>query len=127
MGSRRRDGELGAPHENVWLEDVLRHTGQYHTKIWINTKTAQAKGIQDGDIIVVETPYAKTQGEALLTDMIHPETVGFPGMRGAGTFMQNPVTRVGPYYNDLVSMVDNTFDPVNGSLDVSPRVKVYKA
>jgi hypothetical protein len=35
--------------------------------------------------------------------------------------------KTGPHYNDLVSMEDNTFDPVNGSLDVSPRVKVYKA
>ena len=59
--------------------------------------------------------------------MIHPETVGFPGMRGTGTLLQNPMMKTGPHYNDLVSMEDNTFDPVNGSLDVSPRVKVYKA
>jgi anaerobic selenocysteine-containing dehydrogenase len=118
---------VGAPHDNAWLEDIIKHSAPYHGKIWINTKTAKAKGIKNGDMIVVENRAGKTQGEALLTELIHPETVGFPGMRGAGTIQQNPVTRVGPYYNDLVSMEDNTFDPVNGSLDVSPRVKVYKA
>ena len=118
---------VGAPHENVWLQEIIQHTGPYHNKIWINTKTAEARGIKDGDMIVVENRAGKTQGEALLTEMIHPETVGFPGMRGAGTLQQNPITKVGPYYNDLVSLEDNTFDPVNGSLDVSPRVKVYKA
>jgi hypothetical protein len=75
---------------------------------------------------VVENRATKTQGEALVTELIHPEAVGFPGMRGTGTLLQNPITQAGPYYNDLVSMEDNTFDPVNGSLDVSPRVKVYK-
>jgi anaerobic selenocysteine-containing dehydrogenase len=118
---------VGAPHDNVWLEDIIRHSAPYHAKIWINTKTAAAKGIKDGDMIVVENRAGKTQGEALLTEMIHPEVVGFPGMRGSGTLLQNPMMRKGPYYNDLVSMEDNTFDPVNGSLDVSPRVKVYKA
>ena len=33
----------------------------------------------------------------------------------------------GPHFNRLIPMEDNTFDPVNGSLDVSPRVKIYKA
>jgi anaerobic selenocysteine-containing dehydrogenase len=117
---------VGAPHENVWLQDIIQHTGPYHNKIWINTKTAEARGIKNGDVIVVENRAAKTQGEALLTEMIHPEAVGFPGMRGTSTLQQNPIVKAGPYYNDLVSMEDNTFDPVNGSLDVSPRVKVYK-
>ena len=59
--------------------------------------------------------------------MIHPEVVGFPGMRGSGTSQQNPMMRAGAHYNRLTPMEDNTFDPVNGSLDVSPRVKIYKA
>jgi anaerobic selenocysteine-containing dehydrogenase len=118
---------VGAPHENVWLEEIIRTFGPYHNKIWINPKTAAAKGIKDGDLIMVESRGGKTRGEALLTEMIHPETVGFPGMRGTGTLLQNPMMKTGPHYNDLVSTDDNTFDPVNGSLDVSPRVKVYKA
>jgi hypothetical protein len=27
----------------------------------------------------------------------------------------------------LIRMDDNTFDPVNGSMDVAPRVKIYLA
>ncbi|HEX9028366.1 MAG TPA: molybdopterin-dependent oxidoreductase, partial [Anaerolineales bacterium] len=119
---------VGAPHENVWLEDTIKNFGPYHAKIWINTKTAAQRGIKDGDTIIVENRYGgKTQGEVLLTEMIHPEVVGIPGMRGTGTIQQNPVMRTGPHFNRLIPMADNTFDPVNGSLDVSPRVKVYKA
>jgi len=118
---------VGAPHDNVWLEEIIRNYGPYHAKIWMNTKTAAARGIKNGDIIVVESRAGKTQGEVLLTEMIHPEVVGIPGMRGSGTIQQNPMMRQGPHFNRLISMEDNTFDPVNGSLDVSPRVKVYKA
>lgn len=118
---------VGAPHENAWLEDIIAHGGDYHSKIWMNPATAAAKGIKDGDIVIVESREGKTQGPVLLTEMIHPEVLGFPGMRGTGTILQNPVTQVGPHFNRLIRMADNTFDPVNGSLDVSPRVKVYKA
>lgn len=93
----------------------------------MNPKTAAAKGIKDGDTIWVESRYGKTKGEVLVTDMIHPEVVGIPGMRGTGTLQQNPMMKPGPHFNRLIPMEDNTFDPVNGSLDVSPRVKIYKA
>ena len=120
---------VGAPHENVWLEDIIAHNAPYHNKIWLNPKTAAAKGIKDGDMIVVESRGGKTQGPVMLTEMIHPEVVGIPGMRGTGTLQQNPIIRIGtaPHYNRLIRMDDNTFDPVNGSMDVSPRVKIYKA
>jgi anaerobic selenocysteine-containing dehydrogenase len=118
---------VGAPHENVWLEDIIRNFGPYHAKVWMNKKTAQERGFKDGDTIVVESRAGKCQGEVLLTDMIHPDAIGIPGMRGTGTLLQNPIMRKGPHFNRLLSMEDKTFDPVNGSLDVSPRVKVYKA
>jgi anaerobic selenocysteine-containing dehydrogenase len=120
---------VGAPHENVWLEDIIANHAPYHNHIWINPKTAAARGIKDGDTIVVESRGGKTQGPVILTEMIHPEVVGFPGMRGTGTLQQNPIIRVGtgPHYNRLIRMDDYTFDPVNGSMDVAPRVKIYKA
>ncbi len=120
---------VGAPHENVWLEDIIKNYAPYHNHIWINPRTAAAKGIKDGDTIVVESRGGKTQGPVLITNMIHPEVVGIPGMRGTGTLQQNPMMRIGtgPHYNRLIRMDDNTFDPVNGSMDVSPRVKIYKA
>jgi anaerobic selenocysteine-containing dehydrogenase len=118
---------VGAPHDNVWLEDIVANFAPYHSHIWINPKTATAKGIKDGDTIVVESRYGKCQGEVLVTNMIHPEVVGIPGMRGTGTPQQNPIMRKGPHFNRLIPFEDNTFDPVNGSLDVSPRVKIYKA
>lgn len=120
---------VGAMHENVWLEDIVTHYARYHNDIWINSKTAAAKGIKDGDIIVVESRYGKTQGPCIVTELIHPDVVGFPGMRGVGTSMMNPITgpKTGAHFNRLIPFEDNTFDPVNGSLDVGPLVKVYKA
>jgi len=50
-------------------------------------------------------------------------------MRGTGSLQQNPIMRVGTgaHFNRLIRMDDNTFDPVNGSMDVAPRVKIYKS
>ncbi len=118
---------VGAPHENVWLEEITRKFAPYHDKIWLNKKTAAKLGIQDGDMIVVEGQAGQCEGIVLVTDMIHPMAVGIPGMRGTGTLLQNPITQRGAHFNRLLSMEETTFDPVNGSLDVSPRVKVYKA
>ncbi|MBI5710865.1 MAG: molybdopterin-dependent oxidoreductase [Candidatus Eisenbacteria bacterium] len=44
--------------------------------LWINTETAKNLGIADGDRIVVESPHAKAEGTARVTECIHPEVVG---------------------------------------------------
>jgi len=44
----------------------------------INARTAHAAGIDDGDVVIVETPYGSVKLKAKLTEGIHPRVVGVP-------------------------------------------------
>jgi hypothetical protein len=93
----------------------------------MNRKTGKERGIEDGDLIWVESPYGKTQGEVRLTETIHPDVVGFHGGLKRLSGGLNPLALEGTSFNQLVSIAEGTFEPITGGLDTAPKVKVYKA
>jgi anaerobic selenocysteine-containing dehydrogenase len=99
-------------------------------RLEINTKTAKAKGIRDGDMVWVESHNAvtgetrKVQVRARLSEGIRPDTVGMPAHYGMWT---HPSTKgQGPSANVLFftgeGYVTNTADQ---SFQV--KVRVFKA
>ncbi len=54
----------------------------------INTHTAKKLGIKDGDVVIVESRYAKIKARAKLTEGIHPEVVGLQHGFGHWAFGQ---------------------------------------
>jgi anaerobic selenocysteine-containing dehydrogenase len=119
----------GDTHGNVWLHETMSTFDPYEYAIWMNSATAKSKGIQDGDTIVVESRYGKTQGRVKVTELIHPEVVGIPSGHGAASIMANPIVAEGPYFNALCSIheKDQATDPITGGIEEGPAVKVYKA
>jgi len=112
--------------ENAWLAE-LREEDPYEMYVWINTQTANRKGLEDEDEVCVESRYGKTMGKLKLTELIHPEVVGIPGCYGSSTVMMSPDAKEGTYFNILMTGQEDTgIDPVTGSVCVSPKVKVYK-
>lgn len=112
--------------ENPWLDDLSeRHPYAY--KILINAARAQEKGIQDGDLICVESRVGKVQGRAKVVQGIHPEVVGIPGTFGhwaAG----KPISRgKGVHFNALLPLDLERIDKLCGAVDACVRVRVYKA
>jgi anaerobic selenocysteine-containing dehydrogenase len=114
---------------NVWLHETMSTFDPYEYAIWMNAATGWRKGIKDGDTIVVESRYGKTQGRVKLTELIHPEVVGFPSGHGARSNLANPIVGEGPYFNALCSIheKDQATDPITGGIEEGPAVKVYKA
>jgi anaerobic selenocysteine-containing dehydrogenase len=114
---------------NVWLHETMSTFDPYEYAIWMNTTTAARKGIQDGDLVVVESRYGKTQGNVKVTELIHPEVLGFPSGHGARSNLANPIVAEGPYFNALCSIheQDQATDPITGGIEEGPAVKVYKA
>jgi anaerobic selenocysteine-containing dehydrogenase len=117
---------LGANHENPWMDEITEQTDPYSRTVCINRATAAKKGIQDGEMVWVESRHGKTQGKAKVSDLFHPEAVGIAGCYGSATMHMNPIAKKGPHYNSLISMEDDSFDPIAGSVETAPRVKVYK-
>jgi anaerobic selenocysteine-containing dehydrogenase len=111
---------------NPWLAEVSKKD-PFDQGVFMNSGTAQSKGLRDGDTVVVESRYGKTEGELRLTELLHPLAVGIPGCHGLGTIYSNPVIKQGAHWNALLSLDDATFDAVSAGMESSPRVKVYKS
>ena len=94
--------------------------------ILINTATAQAKGIADGDRIAVESPYGKTAGTARLTERISPDSIGIPGGIGRHTKAMGEALAEDTNWNNLMSGRIGHRDPLGGGIYMTVRVKVSK-
>jgi anaerobic selenocysteine-containing dehydrogenase len=117
----------GDTQQNAWLAE-LREADPYEMFVWMNTETARGKGLQDEDLIWIESRWGKTKGTVKLTEIIHPEVVGIPACYGSSTMMMSPDSKKGTYYNILVTGKEDVgMDPISGTVTVSPKVKVYKA
>jgi anaerobic selenocysteine-containing dehydrogenase len=119
----------GDTYGNVWLHETMQTWDPYEYAIWLNSKTASKKGIKDGDTIVVESRYGKTQGRVKVTELIHPDVVGFPAGHGAASPLANPITAEGGYFNALCNLDEKNraLDPLTAQVEEGPAVKVYKA
>ena len=112
---------------NPWVREPVKRFDPYDYCILINTETARKKGLKDGDQVSVEAFWGgKTQGALKLTELIHPEALGFPGHHGFKGRLRNPITWEGPDFNDLLSDREEEFDPISCATDISPRVRIAK-
>ncbi|MCL1791629.1 MAG: molybdopterin-dependent oxidoreductase [Peptococcaceae bacterium] len=113
---------------NVWLNETFKKFDPYEFAIWINTATAEKKGIKDGDKVCVESRYGKTEGIVKVTELIHPEVLGFPSGHGAASSKANPITAEGPYFNVLCNIDEKNraVDPLTAGVESGPAVKIYK-
>ena len=77
-------------------------------------------------MVIVESRYGKIEGRVRVSELFHPDAVGISGNYGLGTLHSNPLNRIGPNFNTLLSLDEKTFDGVSGGQDSAPRVKLYK-
>jgi anaerobic selenocysteine-containing dehydrogenase len=119
---------MGMAMENPWKFEYNQKYDPYQMGVWINSKTAQAKGIKTGDRIVIESQYGfKVTGEAVVTECVHPECVGIPGNYGNRSVNLAPSAREGAHMNTLMGNTEEDIDPMGGNVEGSPRVKITKA
>jgi anaerobic selenocysteine-containing dehydrogenase len=111
---------------NPWLAEISERD-PFDAGIFLNSATAQQKGLQDGDTVTVASRYGKTSGRLRITELLHPDAVGIPGNHGMGTIQSNPLNRVGASFNSLLTLDEKTLDIISGGQELSPRVKIYKS
>ncbi|MBS0306280.1 MAG: molybdopterin oxidoreductase family protein [Proteobacteria bacterium] len=123
--------------QNAWLRQI--HT---YNLLYINTQTARAAGIADGDWVTVESPWGRVRCKAAHTQAVEPGTVWTWNAIGkaAGAWNLEPdanESREGFLLNHLISeelpergsdhRVSNS-DPVTGQAGwYDVRVRVVKA
>jgi molybdopterin-containing oxidoreductase family molybdopterin binding subunit len=112
--------------DNPWLAEIAeRHP--YAEKVMINSRTAAAKGIADGDQILLETPAGKTaRGIAKISECIHPEVLGIASCLGHWAKARPTARGRGIHFNSLLPFELSQIDPMAGLMDACVKVKVSK-
>jgi molybdopterin-containing oxidoreductase family molybdopterin binding subunit len=115
-------------YENPWLDEISTVADPYSYFVSINSATARAQGIRDGDWIWVESAEAgRVKGRARLVEGIHPEVVGIAN-NGGHWARGMPVARgKGVFFEALMPLNLKALDPVSLTIDCDARVRVYKA
>jgi anaerobic selenocysteine-containing dehydrogenase len=112
--------------DNPWLAEIAeRHPLAYN--VMINTRTAAAKGIADGDPILLETPHgASARGIAKVSQCIHPEAAGIASAFGHWAKARATARGRGIHFNSLLPYDLSQIDPMAGLMDACVKVKVSK-
>lgn len=117
---------VGSLDDNVFLREIVENWDFDDLNIQINPATAQAKGLQTGDRVLVESVFGgKVEGVIKTTNLIALNSVGFPGQAGHWSRLMNPRSQLGTNYNQLLSMKEGDL-MLGGSIVISPPVKVSK-
>ena len=120
----RFGGQDQLPWARKWAQEFVPD----YNPIQLNRKTAEARGIAEGDKIVVESQWAKVEGKAHLTELQHPSAVGFAGALGrlVSTIGNDTINDV--CFNKLLTgLAPKMHDPLHGGVEDTVNVKVYKA
>ncbi|KUO63819.1 MAG: hypothetical protein APF84_14445 [Gracilibacter sp. BRH_c7a] len=116
----------GGLYENAYVQEIIDHSNSYVKCVWVPASAAADLGIQEGDTVVVESRFGKTQGKAHLSQFMHPKCIGIPGNFGRRTGYMNPLKNTGVHFNSLLTVDESTLNPISLSLESSPQIKVYK-
>ncbi len=112
--------------ENAWLDEAAR-LDPFSYAIAINTKSAQALGLANGDVIALESETGrKITGPVRLTEGIHPEGIGVAALAGHWAKGLPVAKGKGVFFNDLLELTWDRISPVNLGLDICVKVKVTK-
>lgn len=111
---------------NPYISEIAQ-VDPFSLNITMNIETAKEKGIGDGDTICLENRWGdKVTGNVKLTQLMHPRVVGATGL---GSWAKGgPIGRgrgVNP--NVLLRLDQDHTCPVTGTLEITARVKAYKA
>jgi len=112
--------------DNPWGIDICsRNLMDYN--ILLNSETAAAKGIEDGDTVCVESKTGKVSGTVCVTECIHPQVVGTLGGHLGQWARHKKIARgKGINHNALIAFDWDMVETVSGQSDSCARVKIYK-
>jgi molybdopterin-containing oxidoreductase family molybdopterin binding subunit len=112
--------------ENPALVELASRSSKVYN-VGINTATARAKGIRDGDRMVLETPDGRrAEGTARLSEGVHPECLAVPGVLGRWA-VGNPGARgQGVHVNGLLTYTLDHMDTLSAALDSCVKVRIAR-
>jgi anaerobic selenocysteine-containing dehydrogenase len=110
--------------ENMTIPVIDKVTaGAAQTRgVLLNPRTAAALGIADGDGIVVVSAFGRVEGDAALSEGVHPDVVAV-----SNALTRRVGGRKGTHFNELLPAELEYTDNFSGALESVARVRVEKA
>jgi len=97
----------------------------YHLSVMVNKKTAESKGLRDGEAVWLESRLAKVEARIKVSQGIHPQTVAIS--QGFGRMTKHPVAKgKGVKYNPHLPIELSFSGMLGGSMETAARVRIYK-
>lgn len=113
--------------ENPFIDEISR-ANPYAYAAMMNRKTAEALGLRDGETVLIESRHGSERATLRVTELIHPECVGIPGMFGHWAARKTVSHRKGASFNNLLPPPsEKRIDMVTGQVDSCVRVRVRRA
>jgi molybdopterin-containing oxidoreductase family molybdopterin binding subunit len=112
--------------ENPWIDEISR-ANPYAYNVMMNSRTAASKRLHDGDPVLIESRYGFEEATLKVTELIHPECLGIPGMFGHWAVRKTVSHKKGASFNNLLPPPsERRIDVVTGQVDSCVRVKVSR-
>lgn len=116
---------FGESLSNPWLDDIV-FRDPVHTSLLLNRRTGEAKGLKDGDIVRVESPYGKLIGRVALSEGVHPEAVCVSNALTRVATQHSGVRQGGGNFNELLPVSLRHTDACSGQPETVAKVKIVK-
>ncbi|MBI4321927.1 MAG: molybdopterin-dependent oxidoreductase [Chloroflexi bacterium] len=113
--------------ENLTIPWIYELVGKVpaHQGVLINPATAKARGISDGDMIVIESVQDEIIGIAKLTEGMQPETIGISN--GITRWVYHPTIKArATHFNALLPASLEYTDYFTGAVETTARVSVRR-
>jgi anaerobic selenocysteine-containing dehydrogenase len=119
---------FGGQDQNCWNREWSEKYDSEYRVAMINTATAKAKGLKDGDMVIVESYNAgKVKVRLRTSELVHHESLGFSGALGRRTHALGDELAEDPLYAELLNGHVGYLDPIHGGTENTTAVKIYKA
>ena len=110
---------------NPWLDDIV-FRDPVSANVLVNAAAGAKRGLKDGDLVEVVSPYGKIYGRVSLSQGVHPETVAISNSLSRMAGQHHGVRPGGGHFNELLpSNLKNT-DACSSQLESVARVKLRK-
>ena len=108
-----------------WIKDIV-YRDPVHIAMILNPKTAAAQGLQEKDIVRVDSPYGFLYGRIGTSEGMHPDTLGVSNALSRTKTSHKGVPHAGGHFNDLLPYDLGNTDAVTGQPETVCKIKITK-
>ena len=108
-----------------WIKDIV-YRDPVHIAMILNPKTAAAEGLQEKDIVRVDSPYGFLYGRIGTSEGMQPDTLGISNSLSRTKVRHEGVPHAGGHFNDLLPYDLGNTDAVTGQPETVCKIKITK-